>query len=519
MEQTVPRKPKKAAGLVTRAAVLKSSFLVAQIFGALWLMPLLIHNLGNHNYGLWAVLSSILGLLAIADLGMSPSNQRHLAMALGKDDRGEFNAVLSSGLAFFVGVTVLVLIFVAGRIVWSGYQADDPDVFSDFNIALIIIGIQAANSFLFRPVTTALTAALRYDLLTLMQIISLVVRIALTTGFILNGYGIIALAVIGVSTQAIVQLGVTFWFIRIYPWAEFSLRLVSPEKIKSMLTFGIWIFCVNMARSANFRMPPLVIAAMLGPAVVVFFAIAARLVEYVFRFVNGIVIVLLPLMSTKHGENDTESLAYFYFTSTRICAFVSTIIAASVFIFGEAFINLWVGSDYLDAIYPLYILLGGFYIILLFQPTQFYLTAVGKHKAIGIASVIELAAALVLSYVFIKIWGLNGICAAISLPIIANRLFFEANYVCKQLNIGMARFLRNIFRVIVPTITLLFGYFLLLEMISIESDAIYLFAGGGVSTLVWGLAFFVALTRADKELLFRALKNAIPIGRKSREAG
>src|SRR5882724_9747505 len=67
---------------------------------ALFLMPFLIHRLGEAAYGAWIIIGSFTGYLGNLDFGMRSSVGRHLALYHARNDRdGVLSVINSAGLA------------------------------------------------------------------------------------------------------------------------------------------------------------------------------------------------------------------------------------------------------------------------------------------------------------------------------------------------------------------------------------------------------------------------------------
>ena len=72
--------------LLVRGSALRVFTLVASVAVSFFLMPFLIHALGDRWYGMWALIGSITSYYALLDLGLTSAVNRFLTQAVARDD-------------------------------------------------------------------------------------------------------------------------------------------------------------------------------------------------------------------------------------------------------------------------------------------------------------------------------------------------------------------------------------------------------------------------------------------------
>lgn len=83
---------------------------VLSVLTALISVPLTLHYLGAERYGMWLTMSSLVAMLAFADLGVGNGLLNAVADANGKDDKTQIRAYVSSGFLALSGVAFFILI-------------------------------------------------------------------------------------------------------------------------------------------------------------------------------------------------------------------------------------------------------------------------------------------------------------------------------------------------------------------------------------------------------------------------
>lgn len=76
-------------------------------------VPLTVNYLGTERYGLWMTISSVISMLAFADLGMGNGLLNAISEASAKDDRKKAQIYVSSTFFMLLGIAVLTLIVFA----------------------------------------------------------------------------------------------------------------------------------------------------------------------------------------------------------------------------------------------------------------------------------------------------------------------------------------------------------------------------------------------------------------------
>src|SRR5438093_2214193 len=89
-------------------------------------VPLTLNYLGRERFGLWAALSTLIGFLALTDLGVGSALVNATARAMGRDDRGMAQRAVSS--AFYVLLLQGLLLILAYSMLQS--HVDWPGVFN-----------------------------------------------------------------------------------------------------------------------------------------------------------------------------------------------------------------------------------------------------------------------------------------------------------------------------------------------------------------------------------------------------
>ena len=117
--------------------------LVLKIAVAFIMTPVLVRNLGNHDYGIWEITFSLVGYFGFLEVGLRPAVTRFAARYRSLNQHEELNALYANA-TFFLGVSGLIafLSFVGWAILGPDSLAEPGQPAIKYRWFLLIIGLQ-----------------------------------------------------------------------------------------------------------------------------------------------------------------------------------------------------------------------------------------------------------------------------------------------------------------------------------------------------------------------------------------
>lgn len=189
------------------------------VVGAISVMltPILIHGLGNFNYGMWVLVASVLDYYGLLDLGMRWSLFRFVARFKGANQRSDLSQTFATALSitigialFLIGLTLLLAAILPTFLKLTGLTGQE------FRWVLLLVGFSAAVTFPVQLLGAYLRGLQRFDLDNLGLIITAVLRAGLLAAVLRLGRGIVALA--GVSLTISLLSTILYW--KLVRWAD-----------------------------------------------------------------------------------------------------------------------------------------------------------------------------------------------------------------------------------------------------------------------------------------------------------
>lgn len=423
---------------------LRFASLIINVIVAFFMMPFVIHTLGDRWYGLWVIIGTLISYYSLLDLGLASASQRFFAHALPRNDPNELNTILTSSLTIFSALGLLALLVTAIAIgVGPLFMASTEDAHV-FRIVTALMGFSVAMAFPFYVLTGLMTANLRYDKVSYLQIGKLILRTALSVWFLLQGYSVIALAVITVVVEVLGFVVLILLVRQEAPWINLRVRYFSRTRTRELFSFGGYAFLTSIADKVRFNIANFVIAAFVGLSAVTHYNIAMRLTEYFLQALGSLLGIMTPVFARYHAEGNHERLRESFMFASRVGALLGIFAGGSLIIFGQPFIKVWMGPEYADAYLPLAILVFAMTIDAMQIPTVNVLYAVAKHRFFAWMTVGDALVNVSLSLILVQSMGMVGVALAMALPMIVTKLVIQPWYVCRILEIPRARYYRQV---------------------------------------------------------------------------
>lgn len=440
----------KHGALLLRGSMLRTVLLIANIAVGFFLMPFVIHAVGDRWYGMWVLVGTLIGYYGYFDFGLSVAVQRFIARAIGQGDDAEVNRLVTTAFFLFLVLGVLALIASAGAATFAPNFLNDPEEIRVFRIIVLILGLNVAVSFATAPVNGLFAGHMRFDVATILQLVILIGRTILIVYFMRAGYSIIALGAITFLAGLVENVAKIWYARRLFPGVRIRRSMYAPDRLGELFRYGGKTFLNQLAELVRFQINQPVIAAFINLSAVTMFNIAGTLAYYFRSLIQALSGVLVPMYARQQAEGDRAGLAKSHIFTTKLTSVVAVLGGGAMIVFGDAFIRLWMGTQYADAYPALVVLAVGTTVFMTQQPAVAMIYGLGVVGTLAKATIFEAVANVSLSLILVQSHGILGVAFGTAIP-----LLFLSLYVMKfsasLAGIGFLAYLRAL----VPLWTLL----------------------------------------------------------------
>ncbi len=427
-----------ARGVVGNWAAMALGLLIA-----FFLSPFVVHKLGNTAYGIWILVVSATTYLGLLDLGFRTAVTRFVSRAHAIEDDVAAAAAVSAALwlRLWIGVAI-VTIAVAIAALMNRLFDLPPSLRTAAMGAMVITGINAAQSLYFGVFGGVLAALNRFDLLSGAAMVQGATRAVLVLLVLSSGYGLVALAVLELLVSLFCNLLLRFACFRIYRTLKVSLARPAPAILRDLWSYSSSVMLINISGTIIYYTDNLVVGAFVSVAAVTFFAIGASLSEYVRQIVVSLTSTFAPLVSSLEARGEQEKLRLLLIQGTRAALLVGLPFILVLFFRGQTFIGLWMGPEYAT-------ISGGVLQILLICRIFIVANSTGGNIAYGLSKHgqfalwlgCEAAANLLLSILLVERFGVYGVAIGTLVPDLFVNLVLCPRYICRIVGLPQREFL------------------------------------------------------------------------------
>ncbi len=376
---------------------------------ALIIIPLLIRGLGEERFGILNLVWIVIGYFSFFDFGIGRTLTKIIAEKIGSNQPSEIPSIFWTSFIMMLlvsAVTSFILFLFVPYLVNVVFIISDN--LKDETLAtfyLLIISI---------PIVTT-TAGLR-GVLEAYQDFAIVNVIRVLLGI----FTFVGPLVCLIFINSLFWIVVVLIFIRIVIWILYLIRCLKINEsikqqvkfnsslIKPIMKLGGWITVANLVAPFLIFSDRLLIGSLVSATAVTYYATPYEVVTKLLLISGALVVVLFPVFSASYVSNPEFSKKIFK-SGTKFIFLILYPIIILIVNFSYEGMELWLGSNFADnSSFILQLLaIGVLFNSLAAIPFNFF-QGIGKPSIPALVNLIELPFYLIVMWLVIKEWGING---------------------------------------------------------------------------------------------------------------
>jgi O-antigen/teichoic acid export membrane protein len=316
--------------------------LVAVTLVGLWLTPFLLRHIGQHDLGLWLIITQIVSFLGLLDLGVVTLLPRETAYVAGTRPAGE-RPQLAPLLARVWRIVLLQVpvVVLAAIVAWRWVPTD----WTTGRAPLLLVIVAFVSLFPARVFNALLQGVQDLAFVGRVQLLTWAVSTVITVGLVLAGVGLYAVVLGWVFAQAASAAASALRARRLVPEAFRWTRLASGDReVAAYLRRSAWIGVSQIAQVFLAGTDMLVIGRLLGPAAVVPYSCTTKLVTVLANHPHLLMHAASPALSEMRAGGSRERLAELSAALTIAMLVASGAIASVILAGNQLFVGWWVGA-------------------------------------------------------------------------------------------------------------------------------------------------------------------------------
>lgn len=374
------------------------------------LTPYILHKLGTQVFGVWSLVFVVANYFSLLDFGIGTSFAKYIAEYYAKKDEPSINSVVSCGLLFYLGFSVLIVIFgfilrnSIASILHIPYSIREDSVFAIFGM-IIVFAIN--NTFsIFQGLLIGLQ---RMDIQNKILIFASIPNLLGTFFFLENGFGIRGLVInSGIIAVLTISLNIYFSY-KLLPKLRIGFPWMRRDIFRKLFAFGIKTQLGNLASLIHFQTDKIIISYFLGLNFVAFYELGQKVANAVRTFPTMLLSALEPAASELEAKGEHQRLMNLYYKGSKYVSVVVFPLTCLTFILASLIMKAWVGEGYSLSALTLRVLIVEYGLNLLTGVGTRIVRGIGKPELETRYKVVVAVLHLTLSIILIQLLGYKGV--------------------------------------------------------------------------------------------------------------
>ena len=478
---------------------------------SLFYTPVMLRILGQGEYGLYNLASSIISYLSLLSLGFSASYIRFYSRYKSNDD--EVGIRKLNGTYFLTFLFLAVIAFVGGIILafhideffTVGYTQEDLKI---AKILMFFMAFNLAWSFPVSVFTSYITSQEKFVFQKVVGLGRTVISPMMTLPVLLMGYGSIGMVIVTTVMSLITDTIYIIYCLKFLKM-RFSFRNASISLLKEVAVFSMVIAINQIVDQINWNIDKIILAKIVGKESVAVYAVSSTINTMYISFSSCVSSVFVPqihrIVAVAPSDRDEQLTAVFIKVGRIQYAILALILTGFVF-FGQYFISIWAGEGY-ELAYYVVLLLITFVTVPLIQNIGIEIQrAKNKHYFRMYTYATMAVINVFLSIALCKRYGIIGTTIGTSLSLlIANGLIMNAYYY-KALGINVVKFWKQIIRMSAGIIPAFLLGICIMKFVTVESKLNF-FAWILCYCIVYAISmWFIGFNSYEKSLIVTPIR-------------
>ena len=471
--------------------------------------PLLIRMLGQSEYGLYSLVSSIIGYLTVLDLGFGNAiivyTAKYRAQKKYEEEKklhGMFFVVYCL-IGVLAGIIGILLYFLVPTIFVATMTSAELE---KMKIMMLILAFNLAMTFIFSIYSSIINAYEKFTFQKIISILNTIMKPLLMIPLLFLGYKSITMCVVITIVNIIVLLSNYFYCKK---KLNVSIKFMGFDKalFKTIFGYSFFIFLGVVVDKINWSVDQFVLGAVSGTIAVSVYSVASQINTLFVNLSTAVSGVLLPKMSKMVASKaSNEEITNEFIKVGRIQYLIIFLMVSGLTLFGKEFIISWVGSEYIDSYYIALILIIPLCLPLIQNLGVSIMQAKNMHKFRSVLLAIIALANIAISIPLAKMYDGIGSAIGTSISLIVGNVIILNIYYHKKVGINVLKFWKEILKMTIPFIIPIAIILIIMNFIEIHGF-LNLIAFGGIYTVIYALiCYLLVMNSYEKSIVNKFLK-------------
>lgn len=410
--------------------------------------PIMLDILGQAEYGLYSLSSSVTSYLTLLNFGFGTAIIRYICKYRAENKMDELRKVYGVFLIIYALMSAIVIvaglfIVLSADVLFSKGLTNSEILKLKYLISIMTISV--AVNFPASVFSSIIISYERFIFKRFIDVFATILAPVANLVLLFLGFGSIGMAMVSLMLH-LITLPLYIWYcsnkLKVTP----LFKIPSKKFIKELITFSLFVFIASIVDTLFWATDKVLLGALAGSTVVAVYNVGATFNTIVGQLSQSISVVITPkinAMVTTDGDNKT-ALTDIFIKVGRVQYLVLALVVSGFIAFGKPFINLWAGAEYGEA-YCIALLTMLPLVIPYIQNTGLSIVvAQNKHKFRAVVYLIIAMLNVVSTYFTIPYFGGIGAALCSCVSYVLGQGFIMNIYYRKVTGINIPLFWKNI---------------------------------------------------------------------------
>jgi len=481
-------------------------------------VPIMLRILGQAEYGLYALVQSIISYLQMSEMGIGTTATRYNSKYIAEGDKEGQKTINGMFLKMYFGIAgvcviIAAILFCFLDVIYADYSKQSIQLIKTL---FVIAVLNLVITFVFQIFNAIIIAYEHYIFLKIITLIQTILGPISMLIVLCLGYR--SIGMLCVTTVISLLFGLTQMFFCLKKFKiKFAFKGHNRDLFKKIFSFTIFVFINSLANQMMINSDKVIISIVMTEYEVAVYAIVMQFHTYSYNFANVLSGFYLPRftkMLAKRGEI-TDELFSALIKTGRIQVFVAGLMLGGFLTIGRPFIIRWVGTEYVEAYWLTIIIL----LTEVFGAAQSMfnalMQAMNLHKARAVISLLISVVKIFLTVIMTLQFGLLGCASAFFIGWWIRQIVFNVYYK-RTVGIDIKAFWVEMAKIFLPltfTIVILsIGMWVVQILIPAQNYMLILFYVCLYLLLYGGIMWCIALEPYEKTFVKELFRR---VGRKN----
>lgn len=446
--------------------------------------PITIRMLGKQEFGLYSLVTSVIGYLALLSLGLGSAYVRFFFRIKARKNQITVDNLNGMYFLTYIFLALLVIIFGAIFILFSQNIFGPKLTLEEHNIAktlLLILVVNLAMTFIFSVFWSYTRAIEHFVTLEIVHLIKVLLGPMITIPTLLLGFGSIGFVLATTFISTTIEIVVVIYALK-KGKIRFKFNMIDWTFLKEIFTYSMFIFGFQLLDQLNSGVDNMILGWTGGTEIISIYAVGSSIAAIILSLPNGITSVSIPQINRISSNDDysfkIEQVNQMQFRYGRLIFIVIAFIISGFIILGFPFLDFWAGTGYKDAYYIVLILtvpkMFGYTLAI----SSEFIKAENLHKTrliiYGVTILFNIAISIPLAIIIGPIGASIGTGIAYSIYIV-----FMYFYYSKSIGIDLSLFLRELIKITSTYVAIIVPFILFSNFVNLKNLWIFLSIGVG----------------------------------------